>query len=242
MPASINHYATLGLARTCTAAEVRTAYRTLARLCHPDLHPGDPSAVARTQALNAAYTTLADPARRRAHDLELTRDTSPPPVRRRAPDIVLAVTPAELIRGGRHTGRAVHPGSGADTINWSVTIPPGTTPGTRLAADTPDAVAVRVKVRPDARFKPRGTDLRCDLRINARVAAQGGSAFIPGPLGQSLRVAIPPACPRGTVVRIPGEGLPRNRGGRGDLLVRLIPPRALGPRPPQSPTVARSNR
>ena len=67
----------------------------------PILPFGDPSAVARTQALNDAYTTLADPARRRAHDLELTRDTSPPPVRRRAPDIVLAVTPAELIRGGQ---------------------------------------------------------------------------------------------------------------------------------------------
>ena len=231
MPTPTNHYATLGLARTCTGAEVRSAYRTLARLCHPDLHPGDPSAVARTQALNAAYTTLVDPARRRAHDLELDHDTSPLPVRRRAPPIVLAVTPAVLIRGGRHTIHANR--TGAEAVNGSVTIPPGTAPGTRLVADTPAAVAVRVKVRPDARFKPRGTDLRCDLRINARVAAQGGSAFIPGPLGQSLRVAIAPGCPRGTVVRIPGEGLPRNRGGRGDLLVRLIPPHASRPRPPR---------
>ena len=36
-----------------------------------------------------------------------------------------------------------------------------------------------------------------------------------------VRVTIPAGVTRGAVLRVPGEGLPKPRGGRGDLLVRL---------------------
>jgi DnaJ-class molecular chaperone len=36
-----------------------------------------------------------------------------------------------------------------------------------------------------------------------------------------LRITIPPRVARGEVLRVPGEGLPKPRGGRGDLLVRV---------------------
>jgi len=82
-------------------------------------------------------------------------------------------------------------------------------------------VELRVKARPDFRFKVRGADLRCDLKINPQRAARGGVELIRGISGAMLRVPIPRGVARGKVLPIPGEGLPRPRGGRGDLLVRV---------------------
>jgi DnaJ-class molecular chaperone len=78
-----------------------------------------------------------------------------------------------------------------------------------------------VRVRPDARFRPRGSDLRCELRITAQQALQGGTELLVCPTGERLRVPIPMGVARGEVIRIAGEGLPKARGGRGDLLVRV---------------------
>jgi DnaJ-class molecular chaperone len=82
-------------------------------------------------------------------------------------------------------------------------------------------ITVRVKARPDFRFKTRGADVRCDLKIKPERAAQGGVEMVQGVGGVSLRVTIPRGMGRGEIIRIPGEGLPRPRGGRGDLLVKI---------------------
>jgi DnaJ-class molecular chaperone len=76
-------------------------------------------------------------------------------------------------------------------------------------------------VRASGRFKVKGTDLRCDLRIDGRRATQGGVETVMGALGGALRVVIPAGVGRGEVIRVVGEGLPKARGGRGDLLVRV---------------------
>ena len=80
---------------------------------------------------------------------------------------------------------------------------------------------MQVKARPDFRFKPRGSDLRCDLKIKAERAAQGGTEMIRNLTGAMLRVVIPRGVGRNEIIRIAGEGLPKARGGRGDLLVRI---------------------
>ena len=74
-----NHYTVLGLDRRCTEAQIKTAYRLLARQHHPDLNPESAEALARTQALNAAYEVLSDPERRTAYDAELAAKKSAPP-------------------------------------------------------------------------------------------------------------------------------------------------------------------
>ena len=66
-----DHYATLGLDRHCTDAQIRTAYRLLAKQLHPDVNHGTRDAIAQTQALNAAYEILSDAAQRKAYDDEL---------------------------------------------------------------------------------------------------------------------------------------------------------------------------
>ena len=45
--------------------------------------------------------------------------------------------------------------------------------------------------------------------------------MIRGLTGTRLRVPIPRGVARGEIIRISGEGLPKPRGGRGDLLVRI---------------------
>lgn len=225
-------YAALGLHRACSHAQVQAAYRRLAKACHPDRHPGDPESVARIQALNAAYETLSDPLRRRAYDAahpcvseETVRRPSfraPPPIRQ---DAHLPLQ--DFLRGASLDVSIRDPASlhGAET--YRLEVPPGTPPGTRfrLKPTAPGAagvVLVRIKARPDYRFKVKGSDLRCDLTITARRAAEGGSESLRGLAGAFLRVAIPPRVARGTILRIAGEGLPRPRGGRGDLLVRIL--------------------
>jgi DnaJ-class molecular chaperone len=54
-----DYYATLGVAKSATAKEVKQAYRKLARKFHPDVNPGDKKAEARFKDINEAYEVLA---------------------------------------------------------------------------------------------------------------------------------------------------------------------------------------
>ena len=63
-----DYYKILGLTQAATPAEVKKAYRKLARKHHPDRNPGDPQAAARFIEIAEAYETLADPERRQAYD------------------------------------------------------------------------------------------------------------------------------------------------------------------------------
>lgn len=62
-------YEVLGLDRTATDAEIKRAFRELARAHHPDSNPGDPHAEERFKELSVAYETLGDPERRRRYDM-----------------------------------------------------------------------------------------------------------------------------------------------------------------------------
>ena len=226
-----DHYATLGLDQRCTAAQIRTAYRLLAKRLHPDVNGHSAEATQRIQDLNAAFEILGDPARRRTYDLERAGHDRPipsaPSVRIKRDinhDVHLRVE--EFLRGATLEVRVKDPANPDGEEIHSLVVPPDTAPGTRfrLPREAPfegGHIIVRVRVRPGARFKARGSDLRCDLRISAQRAAQGGSETIPGADGRPVRVSIPAGAGRGAIVRVSGAGLPKPRGGRGDLLVRL---------------------
>ena len=226
-----DHYAVLGLNTGCTGAEIRAAYRRLAKRHHPDINAASSESTARTRELNAAHEVLSDPVKRRAYDREVAAGASPAPSARRGKiernlekDVRLRIE--DFIRGTTlqvHVNDPANP-DGAET--YVLVVPPETAPGTRfrLARGAPfegGCVRVRVRVLPGPRFKPRGSDLRCDLRINARRATQGGTEMMAGATGAPLRLSIPTGVSRGEILRIPGEGLPKPRGGRGDLLVRI---------------------
>src|SRR5215210_5554516 len=61
-------YAVLGLAPGASPAEIKRAYRRLARRYHPGINPGDRAAESLYGRISEAYETLVDPDRRRAYD------------------------------------------------------------------------------------------------------------------------------------------------------------------------------
>jgi DnaJ-class molecular chaperone len=225
--ATPDHYAALGLHRSCTDAQIRAAYRLLAKQLHPDINGGSTDAVQQTQALNAAHEILSDPARRREYDRELaSRQKTAMRAARPQPNITKEVylRLEEFLRGTRLEVRVNEPAATDGEECYELLIPPDTAPGTRfkLNRNSGGHVIVRVKARPDFRFKARGSDLRCDLKISFQRARQGGTESVRGATGNFLRIPIPARVARGEIIRVAGEGLPKPRGGRGDLLVRVI--------------------
>ena len=64
-----NPYVTLGVPRTASAAEVREAYRRLAKQFHPDLH-ADAKTTVRMQRINQAWETLSNKTARARYDAQ----------------------------------------------------------------------------------------------------------------------------------------------------------------------------
>jgi DnaJ-class molecular chaperone len=63
-----DYYEILGVQRDANKAEVKTAFRRLARELHPDVNAHDPGAEEKFKAAAEAYEVLSDPERRRAYD------------------------------------------------------------------------------------------------------------------------------------------------------------------------------
>ena len=66
--AKADYYELLGVSKTATEAELKSAFRKLAMKHHPDKNPGDAAAEAKFKELNEAYQTLSDPQKRAAYD------------------------------------------------------------------------------------------------------------------------------------------------------------------------------
>lgn len=72
----LNPYTLLGVARTATAAEINAAYRTMAKIWHPDHCKAEAqraAAEAHFKRIGSAYEILKDPEKRRILDAELDR-------------------------------------------------------------------------------------------------------------------------------------------------------------------------
>ena len=63
-----DYYKALGVAKTAKPAEIKAAYRKLARKYHPDANKGDASAEERFKEISEAYSVLSDEKRRKEYD------------------------------------------------------------------------------------------------------------------------------------------------------------------------------
>ncbi len=63
-----DYYKVLGLSKGATEAQIKSAYRKLARKYHPDINPGNKKAEETFKQVNDAYQVLSDPAKRKKYD------------------------------------------------------------------------------------------------------------------------------------------------------------------------------
>ena len=66
--AFIDYYKILGIEKTASDADIKKAYRKLARKHHPDLNPDNKEAQQKFQQLNEANEVLSDPEKRKKYD------------------------------------------------------------------------------------------------------------------------------------------------------------------------------
>ena len=66
--AFVDYYKILGVDKTIPQKDVKKAYLKRAKQFHPDLHPDDPKAQAKFQALQEAYQVIGDPDKRKKYD------------------------------------------------------------------------------------------------------------------------------------------------------------------------------
>jgi DnaJ-class molecular chaperone len=130
-------------------------------------------------------------------------------------------------------------GNAAPLKRIEVAIPAGVQSGTRIrlagrgapgAGGGPNGdLYLNVEVRPHPRFERRGDDLYTEVDVPVADAALGGEVRVPTLKGRALALKVPPGTQGGKTFRLAGQGMPRQRGGFGDLhaKARLVLPERL---------------
>jgi curved DNA-binding protein len=207
-----DYYRILGVPPEADAADIKAAYRRLARKFHPDVST-EAGAEDRFKEVAEAYEVLSDAGKRADYDQlraygagRRGRDFEPPP-------------------GWQPSGGFSHGGFSRDSgfSDFFESIfggAQGFAPGGDFGSGD---------------FAPRGADLEIELPVLLEELAQGEhgsvSVVVPnvdaqgrrraGP-GKKIRVKLPPGAGDGELIRLPGQGAP-GRGGAapGDLFVRV---------------------
>jgi curved DNA-binding protein len=172
-----------------------------------------------------------------------------PTVRRRGSDqeAEIEITLEEAAHGARKTielERLAPRANGSvrpERLSYQVTVPPGVSEGSRIRLSGQGGqgsgggeagdLYLRIHLKPDPRFQVHGHDLQTTLDLSPWEAALGTQIEVPT-LAGAARLTIPPGTQTGQTLRLRGKGLPRRRGGPGDLLVkvRIVVPKDLSPR------------
>jgi curved DNA-binding protein len=111
-----------------------------------------------------------------------------------------------------------------DDRELEVDIPPGVRDGQRLRVrggassdgDGDGDLILRIRLRPHPRLRIKGDDLQVDLPIAPWEGALGAKVPVQTLTG-TVQVTVPPGSSSGRRLRLRGEGLPKEGGGKGDL-------------------------
>jgi DnaJ-class molecular chaperone len=244
-----DYYAVLGVARDSSEADIKRAFRELARKHHPDVNPADGGEAFRE--INEAYAVLSDRDARARYDrwghaddpgglsavVDAAQDLIDDLFRRRrgkqrGKDLryTLEVTFEEAAFGASKT---IQIPSGATTRDFTVVIPPGTSPGPlktfrgegepgKGGAPAGD-LNVIIRIAEHATFRRDGVDVHSDHTVTFTQAALGAVIELPTLDGQ-VKMRIPEGTQPGRIFRIRGRGIPQAAGKnapRGDHLVHI---------------------
>ena len=244
-----DYYEILGVPRSATQAEIKKAFRKLAREHHPDRKPGDKTAERRFKDVNEANDVLSDPDKRKQYD-DPRRPVGPVPAHRWGPRRPGPVRARWAVRGLGGGGAG---GAGQAATSATSSGPPA--PGRRLLRLLPDVLRAR---RPGGRRRAGATGTRGGRarRDRARCPARsgcgpvvrghpvrdghrgkrrsrhdvrravGGGACVSRPRRTPARGRAEGRRARGRRRAHPGGGLPRNDPagrGRGQALEVKIP-------------------
>lgn len=229
MPTKRDLYDVLGIARSASADEIKSAYRKLARQYHPDVNKGK-DAPARFNEVQEAYEVLSDAEKRKMYDQFGHAGVGAQPGAGAGP-----------YAGQRwpYSGGGGDPESG--TYTWSNIggRPSGAGGGDfdmgsifeeifggAGAAEGARGGSRGFGARAKARSKnARGRDITHDITVDFLTAARGGTETLRvdrGGSSQTIDVTIPAGISDGTKLRVRGAGAPSSgTGGAGDLILTV---------------------
>jgi curved DNA-binding protein len=200
----IDYYKILGINKTATQDEIRTAYRKLARKHHPDLNPNDKEANKKFQQINEANEVLSDPEKRKKYD-QYGKDWQ------HAEAFEKAQQQSGGRRGPRKRGAGGNDGGfggfgdsdGGEFSDFFESLF-----GRSAGAGGRSA---------QARF--RGQDYQAELQLTLE-SAYTTHAQVLTVNGKNIRITIPAGVENGQVIKLKGHGAPGVNGGPdGDLYI-----------------------
>ncbi|MBV9568331.1 MAG: J domain-containing protein [Hyphomicrobiales bacterium] len=210
-------YQVLGVNRSASEADVKKAFRRLAKQHHPDRNKEDPKAKDKFAEVNAAYEILGDKDKRGKFDRgEIDAEGK------------------DRFHGFGDTRGAggFRRGAGPDGFeHFSFDFGgggAGARPGTAGAAGMEDIISelfgrgARTQQGRAQRQSMRGTDITFDMDVTLEEVANGGKRRVALGNGREVEVTIPSGVEQGKQIRLRGLGEPGAFGGEpGDALVTV---------------------
>jgi DnaJ-class molecular chaperone len=230
-------YDVLGVGRSASEADVKRAYRKLAKQYHPDRHAGDKKAQAKFSEINSAYEIVGDKEKRGKFDRgEIDADGKP------------KFQGFEGFRGGQggagfenidpssfeeifsSFGRGGGAGGGTRTFRFT-SGGPGQGRATQSGPESDDFLSsifggLGGRGRASAHAGAPGADVRGDVAVTLEDIAAGRKPKVSLPNGKTMALTLPKGVTDGQVIRLQGQGQPSSSGGApGDALVtvRFVP-------------------
>lgn len=206
--AFIDYYKIMGISKDTPQKDIKAAYKKRAKQFHPDLHPEDPKAKAKFQALNEAYDVLNDPEKRAKYDQygEHWKNVD---------------------MGGGTTGGGSGDG-GFEGFDFSQFGGGGFSDFfTQMFGGGGGGRTRSYRTSFKRGFNPFGdeggtvsySDRECTVSIDMYTALLGGSIIVQTPDGDKLKLKIKPGTQPGTKVRLKGKGDVYPDGTRGNLIL-----------------------
>lgn len=212
-------YTVLGVGKTADSAEIKKAFRKLAKKFHPD-QSKEAKAAEKFAEVNSAYEILGDEKKRAAFDRgEIDAEGKP------------RFSGFEGYEaGGPGFGRRTHAGGGPGFEHFEFNF--GGRPGAQQGFDPSDLFSDlfggaagpgrRGGTRGHGGPAPRGEDITASVTISLAEAVTGTTTRVTLPTGRTLDVSVPSGIEDGRAIRLKRQGQPSHFGGEaGDALITI---------------------